>query len=72
MAFLDLEGAQARTRAIDLDWSQLQLEQSTLSKSERIEEIAIRDLHMSTITANRTQYLGLPNSAAPSTSPLKK
>lgn len=57
--FLELEAAHARTRALELDWSQLQFEQSSLGKSERVEEIATRDLHMQTITAARTQYLAV-------------
>jgi cell division protein FtsL len=55
--FVDLERAQGQARQLDIDWSQLQLDQSTLGKHARIEEIARRDLGMTPLTANRTQYL---------------
>lgn len=55
--FIDLERAQRQARQLDVDWAQLQLDQSTLGKHARIEEIARRDLNMTTLTANRTQYL---------------
>jgi cell division protein FtsL len=55
--FIELERAQALSRQLDIDWSQLQLDQSTLGKHERIEAIARRDLNMTPLTAARTQYL---------------
>ena len=60
--FIELERAQALSRQLDIDWAQLQLDQSTLGKHERIEAIARRDLNMTPLTAARTQYLteGVP------------
>lgn len=55
--FIALERAQAQARQLDLEWAQLQLDQSTLGKHERIEQIARRDMAMTPVTANRTQYL---------------
>jgi cell division protein FtsL len=55
--FIELEVAHSRTRQLELEWAQLQLEQSVLSKSERIESIATKDLGMEHITSARTQYL---------------
>ncbi|WP_132136545.1 cell division protein FtsL [Pseudoduganella sp. UC29_71] len=55
--FIDLERAQAKARQLDIDWAQLQLDQSKLGKHARIEEIARRDLNMTQLTPNRTQYL---------------
>jgi cell division protein FtsL len=55
--FIELERAQAVTRQLDVEWSQLQLDQSTLGKHARIEENARRDLHMVPLTAARTQYI---------------
>jgi cell division protein FtsL len=55
--FIQLERAQALSRQLDIDWSQLQLDQSTFGKHERIEAIARRDLDMTPLTAARTQYL---------------
>lgn len=55
--FIELERSQSQARQLDIDWAQLQLDQSTLGKHARIEEIARRDLNMTPLTANRTQYL---------------
>ena len=55
--FIELERAQALSRQLDIEWAQLQLDQSTLGKHERIESIARRDLNMTPLTAARTQYL---------------
>jgi cell division protein FtsL len=54
---VDLERAHAQARQLDTEWSQLQLDQSTLGKHARIEEIARRELNMTQLTPNRTQYL---------------
>ncbi len=55
--FIELERAQSAARQLDIDWAQLQLDQSTLGKNSRIEALARRDLNMTALTAARTQYL---------------
>ena len=55
--FIDLERSQQQARQLDIDWAQLQLDQSTLGKNERIEQIATKDLNMTPLTPARTQYL---------------
>jgi cell division protein FtsL len=55
--FIELERAQATARQLDIDWAQLQLDQSTLGKHARIEANARRDLKMVPLTVLRTQYL---------------
>jgi cell division protein FtsL len=55
--FIELERYQAQGRQLDIDWAQLQLDQSTLGKNERIEQIATRQLDMTPLTPARTQYL---------------
>ena len=55
--FIQLERAQALSRQLDIEWSQLQLDQSTLGKHARIEANARRDLNMIALTPARTQYL---------------
>ena len=55
--FVDLERANTQAKQLDTEWSQLQLDQSTLGKHARIEEIARRELNMTQLTPNRTQYL---------------
>ena len=42
---------------LDIDWAQLRIDQSTLGKSSRIEQIARTDLNMAPLTPARTQYL---------------
>jgi cell division protein FtsL len=55
--FIELERAQAQSRQLDIEWAQLQLDQSTLGKHARIEANARRDLNMVALTPARTQYL---------------
>ena len=55
--FIELERAQSVARQLDIEWSQLQLDQSTLGKHARIEAYASRDLKMMAVTPARTQYL---------------
>ena len=55
--FVELERAQSQTRQLDIQWAQLQLDQSTLGKNARIETNAKRDLNMVALTPARTQYL---------------
>ena len=55
--FIELERAQAAARQLDIEWAQLQLDQSTLGKHARIEATARQELHMVPVTPARTQYL---------------
>lgn len=55
--FIELERAQAAAKQLEIDWAQLQLDQSTLAKHARIEANARRDLGMMAVTPARTQYL---------------
>jgi cell division protein FtsL len=53
----ELELLQRQQHQLDIDWAQLQLDQSTLGKNERIEQIARTELNMTPLTPARTQYL---------------
>ncbi|MCX7180240.1 MAG: cell division protein FtsL [Proteobacteria bacterium] len=44
--FVDLEREQARMRELEIEWGQLQLEQSTWANHARVEQIARNRLHM--------------------------
>lgn len=44
--FVDLEREQARMRELEVEWGQLQLEQSTWANHARVEQIARNRLHM--------------------------
>jgi cell division protein FtsL len=54
---IEFERAEQQARQLDIDWAQLQLDQSTLGKNERIEQIARLELNMTPLTPARTQYL---------------
>jgi cell division protein FtsL len=53
----DIEKLATQQRQLDIDWTQLQLDQSTLGKNERIEQIARVNLNMTPLSPARTQYL---------------
>jgi len=55
--FIEFERIQAHAKQLDIEWAQLQLDQSTLGKHARIEANARRDLNMVALTPARTQYL---------------
>ena len=55
--FIELGKLEQRSRQLDIDWAQLQLDQSTLGKNARIEQIARSELNMTPLTPARTQYL---------------
>jgi cell division protein FtsL len=55
--FIELERAQTVAKQLDVEWAQLQLDQSSLGKHARIEDNARRALNMVTVTPARTQYL---------------
>ena len=55
--FIDQERLQQQQRQLEVDWAQLQLDQSTLGKNERIEQIARSQLDMAPLSPARTQYL---------------
>jgi cell division protein FtsL len=55
--FIDQEKLVQQQRQLEIDWAQLQLDQSTLGKNERIEQIARVNLNMAPLSPARTQYL---------------
>lgn len=58
--FADLEREQARARALDVEWGQLQLELSTWALHARIERLAAARLGMHAPEAKRTQFVEQP------------
>ncbi|PLZ01588.1 cell division protein FtsL [Burkholderia sp. WAC0059] len=62
--FIQLQRAQDQEQQLQQDYAQLQYQQSALSKTSRIEEIATDSLKMLPVTTGRTQYLILPPGAA--------
>lgn len=62
--FVQLERAQAEERQLQQDYAQLQYEQSALSKTSRIEQLATDSLKMRSIVSGGTQYLSLAPGAS--------
>lgn len=57
--FVQFERAQAEERRLQQDYAQLQYEQSSLSKTSRIEQLATDTLKMRGVVSGGTQYLTL-------------
>ncbi|MBE0627968.1 MAG: cell division protein FtsL [Burkholderiales bacterium] len=55
--FAELEREQELARQLDVEWGQLQLEQSTWAMHARVEKIARDRLHMSVPDVQRTQVV---------------
>ncbi|MEX3581448.1 MAG: cell division protein FtsL [Burkholderia sp.] len=62
--FFQLQRAQSQEHQLQQDYAQLQYQQSGLSKTSRIEQLANDSLKMQPVVTGRTQYLTLPNGAA--------
>jgi cell division protein FtsL len=56
--YVELQKEQELARQLEIEWGQLQLEQSTWATHARIEKIAARNLGMRVPTAARVQVLG--------------
>jgi cell division protein FtsL len=55
--FVELEREQARARSYDVEYGQLQLEQSTLATPARVEKMAREQLHMQLPGAARIEVM---------------
>ena len=55
--FAELEREQEQAKQLDVEWGQLQLEQSTWAMHARVEKIARERLHMSVPDAKRTEVV---------------
>ena len=55
--FMELERTHMRQRENEIEWAQLQLDQSQLARHARIDSMAKNTLHMQLPPAGRTQYL---------------
>lgn len=59
-AFIELERAQSMARKHEVEWNQLQLEQTQLAKHSRIDAVARKDLRMLPVAPERTLYVAAP------------
>jgi cell division protein FtsL len=57
--YVELQKEQELAKQFDIEWGQLQLEQSTWALHARIEKIATRDLQMRVPSSSRIQVLPL-------------
>jgi len=55
--YVELQKEQERAQQLEVEWGQLQLEQSTWAMHARIEKIATRDLAMRVPAASRVQVI---------------
>lgn len=55
--FIELEFELTRARQLDVEWSQLQLDQASLGKHARIEGRARQDLDMVHVTPANTRFI---------------
>jgi cell division protein FtsL len=63
--FVELEREQAAGRALETEYGQLQLEQSTWGMPARVEKIAREQLRMQLPSAARTDVVALPEAKGP-------
>ncbi len=55
--FVKLQDEQMQSKQLDEEWGRLQLEQSTWAMHSRIEQIAVKYLHMQVPTPDRIQMV---------------
>lgn len=60
MLFVELEKEQEIARSLEVEWGQLQLEQSTWAMHSRVEKIASGSLNMRVAPPGRMQLVPLP------------
>jgi cell division protein FtsL len=63
--FVELEREQARTRAYEVEYGQLQLEQSTWSMPARVEKVAREQLRMIVPAPGRVEVVEVPDPGRP-------
>ena len=63
--FVALEQANTRSKQLDVEWDQLQVEQTKLAKPSLIDAVAKRELKMQTVEPSRTLYIALPEAERP-------
>jgi len=67
--YVELQQEQEQEKKFEVEWNQLQLEQSKWAVHARIEKIAIQDLRMRAPTAARTQLVPRPAAQGTATPP---
>ena len=55
--FVELQQAQVKQRELDVEWGQLQLEQSTWATPARVEQVAVHQLQMQLPRNGQVQFI---------------
>ena len=58
--YVELQKEEARTKQLDVEWGQLQLEQSTWAMHGRVEKLATKRLEMRVPPSGRVQIVTIP------------
>ncbi|MFV0282620.1 MAG: cell division protein FtsL [Castellaniella sp.] len=58
--FVASERLKSHARELDVEWRRLQLERAELARNARIDSLARTDLHLISVTPDRTIYLRQP------------
>jgi len=67
--FAELQKEKSQAQKMDVEWGQLQLEQSTWAMPARIEQIAGRQLHMQMPKAGQIRYVRIEPTGGASAQP---
>ena len=67
--FTELQKEKGLAQQMDVEWGQLQLEQSTWAMPARVEQIAGRRLHMQMPTPGQTRYVRIEPTGGVSVQP---
>lgn len=59
--FIELQGEKDKAQQMEVEWGQLQLEQSTLALPARVEKIASGQLHMHMPQGAQIQFVRIEN-----------
>lgn len=67
--FVELQQEKDRAQQMEVEWGQLQLEQSTWAMPARVEQIAARQLHMQMPKSGQVRYVRLEPTGGASAQP---
>jgi cell division protein FtsL len=67
--FTDLQKEKGLAQQMDVEWGQLQLEQSTWAAPARVERVASRQLHMQMPKAGQVRYVRIESKGGVSVQP---
>ncbi|WP_322996607.1 cell division protein FtsL [Castellaniella sp.] len=63
--FVSSERLKSQAQELDTEWRRLQLERAELARNARIDALARTELHLVSVTPDRTIYLQMPAAPVP-------